>query len=101
MSANLERDIADSSEIKELLQDDTFANELYAALCNVDWFKDGDQYSASWRHSGAVVAQFRFKNEDYMDFYCNGAEGTVSERVKTALGKLGWTYKICGGDEDL
>jgi hypothetical protein len=91
---NLEKDLNESAEIKERVKDDRFANELYAALCNVDWYKDDISWACSWRYSGGLVADLRDRGEDYLDFYCNGGEGAVSEEVAEALAKLGWTkYK--------
>jgi hypothetical protein len=39
-----------------------------------------------------VVAELRELGECYLDFYCppTQAEGTISERVATAMAGLGW-----------
>jgi len=73
--------------------DDGFADELYCALCNVDWVHDdGTEWSASWRYAAGVVAELRGRDEGYLDFYCSpsGAEGTISGRVGAAMAVLGW-----------
>ncbi|MEV4421565.1 hypothetical protein AB0L40_16505 [Patulibacter sp. NPDC049589] len=73
--------------------DPAFADELYCALCNVDWVHDdGTEWSGSWRYAGGVVAGLRDVGEDYLDFYCSpsGAEGTISDRVADAMRALGW-----------
>jgi hypothetical protein len=36
------------------------------------------------------VADLRRRGESYLDFYCSGAEGTISERVSTEMAALGW-----------
>jgi hypothetical protein len=87
----LESDL--SALANRLRADDAFAEELYCALCNSDWrHDDGTQWSGSWRYSAGVVAQLRELGECYLDFYCSPmqAEGTISERVATALTELGW-----------
>ncbi len=72
-----------------------FAQEVYAALCNMRWRKRNDPtqiYSCSWRYAGGLIAEMRGMTDfmDYCEFYCSGNEGHVSERVKIELGKLGW-----------
>ena len=71
-----------------------FADELYCALCNTDWHHvDGTTWHGSWRYSAGLVATLRGRGEDYLDFYCTRAceEGTISDRVATAMAELGWT----------
>lgn len=71
--------------------DHDFAVELYGALCNADWrHDDGTEWSGSWRYAGGVVAELRDLGEDYLDFYCSGGEGEITERVAEAMGALGW-----------
>ncbi|MGO9751500.1 MAG: hypothetical protein ACLP8S_00950 [Solirubrobacteraceae bacterium] len=87
----LESDL--SALANRLRTDDAFADELYCALCNSDWVHDnGTEWSGSWRYSAGVVAELRELGECYLDFYCSPtqAEGTISERVATALAELGW-----------
>lgn len=73
--------------------DDVFAREVYASLCNMQWQRDGmeEPVSLSWRAAGGVVADLVGRGECYLDYYCSGNEGVVSERVREALGGLGWT----------
>lgn len=74
--------------------DESFARELYGALCNMRWRQagadDADPVSMSWRAAGATVAQLRHLGGCYMEYYCSGDEGTVSDRVRDALAELGW-----------
>jgi hypothetical protein len=72
-------------------RDDGFAQELYAALCNMRWQREGMDapVSMSWRFAGGVVAGLLGQG-DYLDFYCSGNEGKVSGRVRELLGKQGW-----------
>jgi hypothetical protein len=72
-------------------RDRGFAVELYGALCNADWrHDDGTEWCGTWRYAGEVVAQLRGRGEDYMDFYCSGGEGKITDRVAEAMDALGW-----------
>jgi hypothetical protein len=92
---------------------DTYAQNLYAAMCNMQFIKldvlpilKNQRWSASWRHSGGIVADMR-QEGDYIDWYCSGIgdglgngdedgskeyvpEGHVTEEIETDLKKLGW-----------
>lgn len=79
--------------ILELLQDDGFAKEFYAAACNADWtHESGYVENATWRGNGGWVAELRGRGENYLDFYCSGGEGTITPRVEAELERLGWTW---------
>ena len=110
-------------------EDRRYAQNLYAAWCNMQWCKRStwpilaeDYWSASWRGSGGIVANLRNKGEDYMDYYCSGmrgglsfsgaedieyfektgyaSEGEVKEEIANDLDKLGW-FPVPWDDEDL
>jgi hypothetical protein len=93
----MERDII---ALGAQLDDDQFANELYCACCNVIWVhEDNSTWTCSWRYAGGMVADLRNERkgpistqsyEDYLDYYCMGKEGVVSDRVLEALATLGW-----------
>jgi len=110
-----EKDLAklDSS----LLEDESFLQELYAALCNTFWLRkdktyqeeadnpfalvneDGEHaYSCSWRYAGGVADDLGRYGEvqhgrNYLEYYCSGGEGKPSPRVVEVLGVLGWIPK--------
>jgi hypothetical protein len=73
-------------------EDYEFAQEVYAALCNMRWKKHYQTYSCSWRYAGGLIAEMlgMIDSMDYCEFYCSGNEGQVSERVRIELEKLGW-----------
>jgi hypothetical protein len=57
---------------------DAYAQNLYAAMCNMQFIKldvlpilKNQRWSASWRHSGGIVADMQQKG-DYIDWYCSG-----------------------------
>jgi hypothetical protein len=115
---NLEDELISSKKIATLVLDKDFAEELYAALCNMMWYKlpesedervlhrlkysvpedfnwRKDCWSTSWRGSGHIVATLRnnagvHAEEEYLDWYCAGREGNVSPRVLRTLNDMGW-----------
>jgi hypothetical protein len=103
---------------------DTYAQNLYAAMCNNDFIKldvvpilrqdpDKDYWSASWRSAGGIVANMR-QEGDYIDWYCSGIgdglgngdsdrtkgyvpEGQITDEIRNDLQRLGWAI-VPGGD---
>ena len=89
----------------------TYAQNLYAALCNNDFQKnevwprlENKTWGCSWRHAGGIVADMR-EEGDYIDWYCSGIqgepdndwidlghvpEGTVTDQIREDLFRLGW-----------
>lgn len=82
---------------------ETFAHELYGALCNMRWrrrYADNDPVSMSWRHAGGVVSHLACKGGFYLDYYCSGNEGMVSAPIRDALAALGWIPAPWPEDEE-
>jgi hypothetical protein len=87
---------------------DSYAQNLYAAMCNNDFQKiepwvilTGDTWGRSWRGAGGLVADLRGEG-DYLNWYCSGImqeghhipgfvpEGVVTKEIAEDLKKLGW-----------
>jgi hypothetical protein len=101
--------------IEKARASDTYAQHIYAALCNIRWQKRDilpilkDQYwSCSWRSAGGIVADILGRG-DYIDWYCSGigeglgngdADGTkgyvpesvVTKEIEDDFYKLGWVH---------
>jgi len=97
---NLERDLINSDVVRAQVQTDrTFAKELYAALCNMQFVHrdmehpEADYWSCSWRYAGSIVSHIESVGGDYIDYYCAGNEGTISPRVTEVLTTLGWSAR--------
>lgn len=80
----------------------SYAQNLYAALCNNRFFKNEDEWTCSWRYAGGIVADMIGSSGDYMDYYCSGvaagkngyvSEGTVTSEITNDLLNLGWIHK--------
>ena len=108
---NLEHDLRNCPEIvAKIKASEVYAQHLYAALCNNDFFKTTDVFDllrgdklwgCSWRYAGSIIANIRGKG-DYLDWYCSGimpvdidpsgfvAEATVTEEIEQDLNQIGW-----------
>ena len=112
---DLEQDLHRSPVILEKVKEDRYAQNLYAAMCNMQWQYLGsewaleagdlaalalaDTWSCSWRYSGGIVAELQGQG-DYMSWYCSGiglaptsgyvSEGTVTDEIRADLAGLGW-----------
>ena len=94
MKPNLEMDLYRSLVICEKCQQsEQYAEALYAALCNMQWEYIGqtetELWTCSWRYSGGIIARIVGEG-DYMDWYCSGNEGTVSEEIAADLLSINW-----------
>ena len=109
---NLEYDLRSTKWICDRTKSNkTYAQNLYAALCNQDWQRNDvwprlkdQRWSCSWRYAGGIVAHMR-EEGDYIEWYCSGIqgepdadwvdlghvpEGTVTDQIREDLFRLGW-----------
>lgn len=113
---DLERDLQNSKMIQAKVQTDRYAQNLYAAMCNMQWQKSDvwpvlkdELWSCTWRYAGGIVAKLRGEG-DYMSWYCSGigggnylqddyddlmgkgyvSESTVTDEIRADLATLGW-----------
>ena len=118
MGRDLEEDMKNSPWFMVKIKEDYYAQNIYAALCNMRWQPQdiwpvlkNEYWHCSWRYAGGVVARLR-TNENYMDWYCSGMgdiatyndeegkqymlekkyvpEGIVTDEVAEDLSNLGW-----------
>lgn len=96
--------------LEKVQQSDVYAQNLYSALCQNDFYPTdvfdllrGRIWGCSWRHAGAIVASIK-NHGDYTDWYCSGmsfdgevdivagrvSEGIVTDEIKLDLARLGW-----------
>jgi hypothetical protein len=82
---------------KKVREDETFGVELWSALANVRWYHQDDpsheDQGYSFRGAGALIASM-LCHGDYMDWYCSGSDGVVSEYISKAMANRGWSYEL-------
>jgi hypothetical protein len=125
---NMEYDLLTTNWILEKVRStESYAQNLYAAICNNDFQKldvlpilKNQTWGASWRSAGGIVADMR-QEGDYIDWYCSGSgglnreyegnetneqwqtrtkfvpEGKVTDEIRNDLQRLGWVV-MPGGD---
>jgi hypothetical protein len=109
---NLEYDLRTTDWIlKKVRESNTYAQHLYAAMCNNDFTKNDvwpilqeESWGCSWRYAGGIIADMR-QHGDYIDWYCTGIsthdngvnEGTVTDEIREDLLTLGWIVKEYDG----
>jgi len=79
MIDNMEYDLVTTDWILEKVRaSDSYAQNLYAAICNNDFQKlavmpilKNQTWGASWRSAGGIIADMR-QEGDYIDWYCSG-----------------------------
>lgn len=95
--SNLEHDLRTTDWILQKVRaSDDYARDLYAALCNNDFQENSvwpvlkdETWGCSWRYAGGIIADMR-ESGDYIDWYCSGNEGRVTDEVRQDLLRLGW-----------
>ena len=82
---------------KKLRENDEFGKELWSALANVSWYHKDDpentEIGYSFRTAGSLIASILCYG-DYMDWYCSGPDGVVSENIAKLMAKRGWHFKV-------
>ena len=120
-------DIIENSEILDKFENFDYAQNFYAAFCNVDWAYEVTnteikEVSFSWRTIADIVAELRDSGESHIDFYCSGmicdvnadeaaflspipqeyfvSEGVVTDEVMADLNAVGFFVVSADNEED-
>ena len=89
MARQLDQDLLASEQIGVRCTEDYYAQNLYAALCNMQWqpvemwaVLSDEMWSCSWRGAGGIIANIRNQvtmnpdgytgTESYIQWYCSG-----------------------------
>jgi hypothetical protein len=109
---DLEHDITATAWFCEKIRtSDAYAQNLYAAICNMRFMKldvvpilKDEYWSASWRAAGGIVSRIQ-GNGDYMNWYCSGMGGFAAladesdEDAKELFERLGYVPEGVVTDE--
>jgi len=90
--------------VEKIKNSKIYAQHIYAALCENEWYCDDGSgtWSVQWRDAGRIVSDVRGEGS-YLDWYCSGViwdsegsvrEGAVTEEILKDLNGIGW--KIYG-----
>lgn len=98
---NMEYDLRSTKWIcDKAKQNEAYAQNLYAAICNNDFTKNdiwpllqGKTWSASWRSAGGIIANMIEKG-DYIDWYCSGIRGEISDEEFNEMTKKQQEYYL-------
>jgi alkylated DNA repair dioxygenase AlkB len=84
----------DLATLAERFGDEEFSSDLYRALANNRWAKEGGpegRVSLSWSRAERLVNELREHiGQDPLTLAQTGGEGEVSSVVADELGRLGW-----------
>ena len=83
---NMEYDLRSTQWIcNKAKASEVYAQNLYAAMCNNEFTKNdvwpiltGKRWGCSWRYAGGIIADM-IEEGDYIDWYCSGIRGDVSD----------------------
>lgn len=90
---DLEYDLRSNQRILDKARNsEVYCQELYASLCNNQFFYGDKEWTCTWRTAGGIVADILQKG-DYIDWYSSGNEGFVTEEIKLDLLMMGWTIR--------
>jgi hypothetical protein len=82
---------------RRLRENSEFGRELWPAMANIIWYHlsdpDKTECGYSFRAAGSLIASMLCKG-DYMDWYCSGPDGTVSDYIAEKMASKGWRYKL-------
>ena len=97
VTRDLEQELINSELIRGKCAEDRYAQNLYAAMCNMQWqpqeiwpILKNELWSCSWRAAGRIVADIRNSlnitddggniiYEDYIHWYCSGMQAGYND----------------------
>lgn len=81
----------DMQRLEDRMRDEKFVRELYRALANNVWTKEGESAALSWRRAEELInAVRRGLGESSLVLAETGGEGTVDRSIREAFEPLGW-----------
>jgi hypothetical protein len=85
---------ADLQRAGDRMRDEKFCAELYRALADNRWKKDGESVALSWKRAEELInAVRRGIGEEPMTLAQTGGEGTVDRTIRQVFEPWGWTIE--------
>jgi hypothetical protein len=85
---------ADMQRLEDRMRDEKFCTELYRALADNRWSKEGESVALSWKRAEELInAVRRGHDEDPLELAQTGGEGQVARTVREEFESLGWTIE--------
>src|SRR3954449_8772487 len=85
---------ADLQDVGDRMRDEKFCRELYRALADNKWTKDGETVALSWKRAEELInAVRRGLGEEPLTLAQTGGGGTVGRTLREGVEPLGWTIE--------
>jgi hypothetical protein len=82
---------ADLQRLEDRIRDEKFCFELYRALADNKWSKDGESVALSWKRAEELInAVRRGHGEEPLVLAHTGNEGDVDRTIREVFEPLGW-----------
>jgi hypothetical protein len=82
---------ADMQRLSDRMRDEKFSRELYRALADNKWTKDGETVALSWKRAEELINHVRRAlDAPPLALAQTGGEGTVDRTIREEFEPLGW-----------
>lgn len=87
--------LCNSVHARAMVDDPSFAEDLYAALTSGLWKRagTGKDFVGSWRRCAEVLVTMRGLNEPYDVMFDGGCEGHITVEARELLATMGWEFQ--------
>jgi hypothetical protein len=82
---------SDLQRLEDRVRDEKFCLELYRALADNKWSKDGESVALSWKRAEEMINAVRREHgKEPLELAQTGSEGHVDRTIHDAFKPLGW-----------